>query len=512
MQAPETPRAPMLHPDRLSRFVDALPIPVRARSEGTRPDPENPGRSLAFYRISMQRIEYAVHRDVAPTGFWSYGGSVPGPTLEVEHNRPVLIEWANELPVEHFLPIDYSLHGAGRDVPEVRAVVHVHGARVRPQADGYPDHWYVPGKSATYRYPNNQEAATLWYHDHAMGIERLNLYAGLLGCYLVRDPAEAALGLPKDEYEIPLLIFDRQFTADGQLYYPTSGMDGSPWVSEVYGDLILINGKFAPHLEVEPRRYRLRIVNASNARFYYLGLSDGTPLTQIGSDQGLLEHPLELPRITLAPAERADVIVDFSGHAGESLLLKSQALELMQFRVRRKAARAAAPKPLPKRLRSLPRLARETAVRTRRLTLNNYEDPANHRMLMLLNGTYWHQPVTEKPQLGSTEIWEFVNLTEDVHPIHLHLVRFQVLDRQRFDADEYLQTGSLVMMSAPLPPLANELGWKDTVQAHNGLITRIIVKFDGYPGRYVWHCHVLEHAANEMMRPYEIIAPGSGYA
>jgi spore coat protein A len=160
---------------------------------------------------------------------------------------------------------------------------------------------------------------------------------------------------------------------------------------------------------------------------------------------------------------------------------------------------------LPPTLRPVKRIPRSAAVRTRTLTLNNYIDPKTHMMLMLLNGTYWHQPITEKPVLGSTEIWEFMNLTEDTHPIHLHLVRFQVLSRQTFDVDTYLRTGRLQVTGPEVPPNDNEHGWKDTVQADAGLITRIIIPFEGYPGRYVWHCHVLEHAANEMMRPYEVV-------
>jgi spore coat protein A, manganese oxidase len=137
--------------------------------------------------------------------------------------------------------------------------------------------------------------------------------------------------------------------------------------------------------------------------------------------------------------------------------------------------------------------------------LNTYNDPKTHMMLMLLNGTYWHQPITEKPVLGSTEIWEFVNPTDDTHPIHLHLVRFQILNRQAFDVDEHLASGKIRFSGVELPPNDNERGWKDTVQCDSGLITRIIVPFEGYPGRYVWHCHVLEHSANEMMRPYEVV-------
>ena len=527
LRSPQAPVVPMLHPERLARFVDPLPIPTVARSAETRPDPQHAGVKLPFYRLPMREAWTQVHRDLPPTRFWGYDGKMPGPTLEVHRDQPVLIEWANELPRQHIMPIDYTLHGAGRDVPDVRAVVHVHGARVPPEADGYPESWYVPGKSATYRYPNQQDAATLWYHDHAMGIERLNVYAGMFGAFLVRDAAESSLQLPSGQFEIPLLLSDRQFSADGQLYYPTSDMPESPWISEVYGDVVLMNGKITPYLEVEPRPYRFRIVNASNARFYYLALSEDAPLQQIGSDQGLLPEPVSRRVILMAPAERADVVVDFGQLAGKTVLLRSQMLELMQFRVAARKVQvsstalaestskaASAPhvaatpgvRPLPRTLRPVKRLQPHAAIRTRTLTLNTYNDPSKRYMMkMLLNATYWHQPVTESPVLGTTEIWEFINLTEDTHPIHLHLVRFQVLNRQRFDVDTYLAEGKLRLDGDPIAPLEDEHGWKDTVRADSGLITRIIIPFEGYPGRYVWHCHVLEHAANEMMRPYDVV-------
>ncbi len=198
-------------------------------------------------------------------------------------------------------------------------------------------------------------------------------------------------------------------------------------------------------------------------------------------------------------------MIDFAGLAGRNIVLRSLAMDVMQFKVaQRKPLVAGA---LPKTLQAVPRIARAAAVKTRRLTLDNYLDPNTHMMMMLLNATYWRQPVTENPVLNSTEIWEFVNLTDDTHPIHLHLVRFQVLNRQRFDVDEYLMSGKMVLAGPLIGPLENEFGWKDTVRADSGLITRIIIPFEGFPGRYVWHCHVLEHAANEMMRPFQVILP-----
>ncbi len=462
----------------------------------------------------MSEVVAKVHRDVPPTRFWGYGGSFPGPTIETHAGEAILVEWVNQLPVRHFLPIDHSLCGAGHDRPDVRAVVHVHGAKAPPESDGYPEDWTTPGRSATCLYPNQQGAATLWYHDHAMGIERLNQYAGLLGVYLIRDPADASLRLPTGVHELPLVLSDRNFGQDGQLRYSTSGVPERPWVSEIYCDAHLVNGKLFPYLDVEPRAYRFHVVNASNARFYDLALSNGATFHQVGSDQGLLAAPVPLTTLTLGPAERADLVVDFHAHAGTKVVLKSQTLELVQFRVGEASpdAETGALPSLPARLRTVPRLKESTAVKTRRLTLNEYHDEKSHRMLMLLDGKRWHEPVSEKPELDSVEIWELMNLTEDTHPIHLHLVRFQVLDRQLFDADAYNTSGKLELVRSRVPPAPNEAGWKDTVRVDPGTITRIIMKFEGYTGRYVWHCHLLEHAANEMMRPFEVVARSSSPA
>jgi spore coat protein A len=215
-----------------------------------------------------------------------------------------------------------------------------------------------------------------------------------------------------------------------------------------------------------------------------------------------LAQPVEVPRLSLAPAERADLVIDFSSFGGQSIVLKNQAFELMRFRVKPGAA-APAWQP-PAVLRDVPRTPRSSAVKTRTLTMREYVDPT-HGMLMLLNDARWRDPVTEKPVLDSTEIWELVNYTEDVHPIHLHLVRFQLLDRQLFDVDTFVFQKKFQLAGPPIPPEPGEMGWKDTVQAYPGAVTRIIVRFEGYVGRYVWHCHVLEHAANEMMRPFEIV-------
>ncbi len=505
-QGAQVPPPSPLHPNALARFVDPLPIPPVLQAEGLRADPDDASAQIPFFHVNMRETAVRIHRDVEDTRVWSYGGTVPGPTIETRSGRGLLVEWANELPDRHLLPIDHTLCGAGSDLPDVRAIVHVHGARAPSASDGYPEAAYAPGRSAVHHYPNRQDATMLWYHDHAMGIERLNQYAGLFGVFLVRDEVEDALNLPSGPFEVPLVLCDRLFTATGQLHYPTSGMPEAPWISEVYGDALLVNGKLFPYLEVEPRRYRFRVVNASNSRFYALSLRGGRSFHQIGTDQGLLPAPVALKSLSLAPAERADLLVDFSDAAGTNLVLQSQAFELMQFRVGAKATSRSAP--LPSTLRPMAKIRESEAVNTRTLTLNEYMDPKTHTMLMLLNATRWHAPVTEKPALGTVEIWNLVNLTEDTHPIHLHLVRFQILDRQAFDTDGYMTFGKMNRIGKPVPPEPGEEGWKDTVQAHPGMITRIIVRFEGYAGRYVWHCHLLEHAANEMMRPFEVVPAG----
>jgi spore coat protein A len=495
MPMPAAPLVPELDIFDLPAFVDALPLPQRINAHAAVPT-----------RISMRQIHAKLHRDLPPARLWSYGPAAIAPVLEVRSGVPIEVEWVNNLPQRHFLPIDHSLHGCGRDVPEVRACVHVHGGRNPSTADGYPEDWYAPGQSRLCRYPMQQDAATLWFHDHAMGINRLNIYAGLFGLFLVRDAVEDALQLPRGPYELPLVFYDRELTADGQLYYPVSDDPEKPWVSEFTGDAIIINGKIRPYVEIEPRLYRLRMLNAANSRFFTFSSTSG-PLIQIGSDQGLLASPVTLGRLTLAPGERADVLLDFSAAAGQHVHLRNGAFDILEFRVAASTpSQNSRPATIPANLRPITRTPEPTAVTTRRITFNEYMDNRGRSMLMLLNGKHWHEPVTERPQLNSTEIWEFVNPTEDTHPMHLHLVRFQVLDRRSFDRYTFQQGGELVFSGPVMPPHPNELGWKDVVQCEPGVVTRIIVRFEGYTGKYLYHCHILEHEANDMMRPFEVVA------
>ena len=483
----------LVDPGKLAPFVDALPIPPTLRAEA--------GKTL---HVRMAQSSQKLHRDLPPTTLWTYGGHYPGPTIEARMGEAFDMVWENALPTKHFLPVDHAICGAEADKPEVRAIVHLHGAKVPHADDGYPEDWYVPGKSRTHHYPNAQDAATLWYHDHAMGINRLNMYAGLAGLYLLRDEHEQSLGLPSGEQEIPLVLADRLVRTDGRLYYPDSGDASAPWVPEVFGNLTLVNGTILPRADVQPRRYRLRVLNAANGRFYHLRLKDGRPFQVIGSDQGLLAAPATTKAILLAPGERVDIVIDFASLRGGAIELMNDALPLMRFQVGQGEVRDDSR--VPETLRDLPRVTEASATKTRELTLDEYSDCVATPMLMLLNGKRWHDEVTEKPVLGSTEMWNLINLTEDTHPIHLHLVRFQILDRRPYDVDEYMASKTVRYIGPAQAPPPHERGWKDVVQAYPGMITRIVATFEGHTGRYAWHCHLAEHEANEMMRPFEVVA------
>lgn len=501
-----------LDPTVLEKYVDALPIPAVIKSKGI-------NRLSPYYEVTMTQFTQKLHRDLNPTTVWGYNGTYPGPTFEVMRGRPIWVKWINKLPTTHLLPIDPTIHGAQPPNPAVRTVVHLHGGNVPPQSDGFPEDWFTPGSSDTDFYPNQQQAATLWYHDHALGITRLNVYAGLEGFYLLRDTHENLLRLPRGKYEIPMVIQDRSFNTDGSLFYPDTGSGTHPiWVPEFFGDTIVVNGKIWPFLEVEPRKYRFRLLNGSNSRFYNLKLASGQPFYQIGTDGGLLPSPVQVNEILLAPAERADVVVDFSEHAGETILLTNDARtpfpdgdlpdpqttgQIVQFKVTLPFSRRH-PGLLPPRLGPFKKFNERQAIKVRDQSLNEVligDEPE----ILLLNGLKWSDPIEDNPRLGTVEIWRLINLTGDTHPIHLHLVQFQILDRQPFDVAKYKATGELVFTGPAVPPAANEAGWKDTVRANTDEVTRIIMRFADFAGEYVWHCHILEHEDNEMMRPYKVV-------
>jgi len=498
----------------LEPFVDALPIPAVAQ-----PDSGVPG-GAASYTIAMREVQQTLHRDLPATTVWGYGDTAtgatfPGPTIEATTDQPVTIEYVNDLRdtaaagdprplrTDHYLevagtqpPPECHIHGAE---DRAKTVVHLHGGHVPAAVDGYPEDNYDPGNSLVFTYPNNQPPGTIWYHDHALGITRLNVYMGLAGFYLIRDAVEASLGLPAGAYEVPLVIQDRAFNPDGTLSYPVDIQD------VFFGDFILVNGKVWPSLDVQQGKYRFRMLNGSGSRTYALTLdrldqpgSADLPFEQIGTDGGLIDAPLTLNEITLAPAERADVVVDFSGlPAGTEVLLTNSAPapfpgspgigvvpDVMKFNVTANTGHTA---PLPATLRAVEPLDETDAIRSRDFTLQKFGDACGG--IWKINDLAWDD-ITEYPQLGTTEIWRFINPSVVTHPMHMHLVFFQVLDRTPIGG------------GTPVPPDPSELGWKDTVRADPGMVTRVIARFEDYTGKFAYHCHILEHEDHEMMRQF----------
>ncbi len=524
-----------LDPAEIPKFVDPLPIPAILKPRGK-------GKNAASYKVTMTEFQQQVLPAGLPaTTVWGYEGSYPGPTIEARRNKPVIVKWINELPNQHFLPIDTTLHGSEPWQPEVRTVVHLHGAHTKPQFDGWPEDWYTSNQRknfAVFRYKNDQEPAALWYHDHAVGNTRLNVYAGLAGLYNIRDKVEEALNLPSGDYEIPLLLQDRSFSEDGSLFYPSvSPVPTAPVPSVIpifAADTIVVNGKTWPYLEVEPRKYRFRVTNGANGRPFRLQIiPDAAPETslpfhQIGTDGGLLGAPVPVgkrapdgkpagPQVTVAPAERADLVVDFSSYSsGDELTLEN--INIPDFPFRDPATTGLVMKfkvieskgedtsVLPAALRPVPRLDPADAVKTRNLTLDRVTDEYG-RPKFLLGNARWMDPITEKPRLNTTEIWNFINTTPNGHPMHVHLVTFGVLSRRLFDVEHYKATGKIIYLSPPdkmLPP--NENGMRDMVRVPAGSVVQIIAHFN-IPGKFVWHCHLLDHEDHEMMRPFQVV-PG----
>jgi spore coat protein A len=494
----------------LTPFVDALPLPSVAQ-----PTVGVPG-GAAHYDIPIREIRQQLHRDLPLTTVWGYAGSYPGPTIEARRGLPVTVTWINDLRdlatgqlrTRHYLPVDLCLHGPSMfgEVPMV--VTHLHGGHVGAESDGYPEAVIAPGQSSTlYTYPNDQPAATLWYHDHALGITRLNVYMGLAGFYLLRDAHEDALPLPRGEYEIPLAIQDRSFNPDGSLKYPDM------WMEHFFGDFILVNGKVWPYLDVKRGKYRFRVLNGSTSRTYSLRLSNDATFWQIASDTGLLETPVPMTSLTLTPGERADLVVDFAPYApGTEIILLNTAPapfpgtpgvgvipNVMKFIV---GAQTGHITPLPATLVPVPRLEENSATVERDFILRKmpHHGCPMHHEVWAINDLLWDD-ITEYPRRGSTEIWSWINRSGVTHPMHMHLVSFQILDRQDFQV-----IGGVVTPVGPrIPPPPNEMGWKDTVAAHPGQITRVIARFDTFLGRFPYHCHILEHEDHEMMRQFEVV-------
>jgi len=457
----------------------------------------------------------------------------------------------------------------------VPIVTHLHGGEVPSASDGFPDAWWTSTgihgadyntlnaadtNAATFEYPNTQEPATLWYHDHALGITRINVMSGLAGFYLLRDPADTVGPLlPSGEFEVPLVIQDRTFKLNGDFWFPEVGLNPTIhpyWMPEFFGDTIMVNGLVWPNMNVKQGTYRFRLLDGSNARFYTLGFSNKMPFTQIGTDGGYLKSNVTLTELSIAPGERADILVDFSKlPVGTKVILTNTAKaptprgapadpattgQIMQFTV---VATTGTP---PVAFPALPAALNPTTLpgatfptlpaptKTRILTLQEVMGPLGPTEI-LLDGQKWAAPLSELPAQGTTEDWVIVNPTADTHPIHLHLIQFQLVSRQPFQVKKYQTDWTALNGMAPLMaptvnvpsltpylqgkpvlPLPKEQGWKDTIQMYPGEVTTIRVRFAPQAGGtftfdpktgpgYVWHCQILDHEDNEMMRPYKVV-------
>lgn len=454
----------------LAAFVDPLSIPpvLKPRRVGPRD----------VYTLAMHAGTAKCHRDLPPTNILGFNGLFPGPTIRATRNRAVQITQINNLPYG-------GAHSATPGMTAHYPAVHLHGASVAPEFDGHPMDSIHPGASRVYTYPNQQRGCALWYHDHTHGATGRNVYSGLAGLYFLDDPREKVLRLPRGPFEIPLIIQDRVFDAAGQLVY---SLTEEALENGVFGDVVLVNGKIQPYLEVAARRYRFRILNASNARSYRLALSSGEPLIQIGTDGGLMQRPQPKLEIELAPSERADVLVDFSTAAlGASIILQNRGGEgrtasIMQFRVNRTERDNAI---FPAFLNPWEELGAPEVVR--QFTLNRTS--VNGALTWTINGAGFDTPArpVPAPRLNSVEHWRFVNPTTHPHPMHLHLVQFQVVN---IDGE---------------PQEPADFGWKDTVVVPPASEVTVAAQFSGFTGKYVFHCHNLEHEDFAMMGEFEVV-------
>ena len=572
-----------------------------------------------FTRGGLLQHEYTVemasfNQQILPpsmnllTKVWGYGGEAidaitgaplgfvqnsPGPTFEAIRGIPVKVTWQNNIKSPYMLAVDPTIHWANPNntsmpappypnyppgYPDAQSpvplVTHLHGGENQSFYDGGPNEWFTSnGKhgpeyntyelasadSAVYFYPNNQQPTTLWYHDHALGVTRLNVGSGLAGFYLLRETNgndKVQPLLPKGKFEMPLVIQDRTFNTDGSLYYPTAGSAPNMhpyWANAFLGNTIIVNGKAWPNMNVDRAQYRLRLLNGSNSRFYEISFSNGMSFFQIGSDGGYLKTPTIRTSLLIAPAERVDIIVDFfkfgpnekiqllnfAGSLSNSTTAQTDG-QIMQFTTKNNQGPrpfdiASAPVPFNPTLTGPQFPTLPKATKQRILTMSEIPGgPDGSASETLLDGQTWDSPISETPDLGSTEDWIIVNPTMDAHPIHIHLIQFQLVQRQPINAESYLSQWMRINGQLPfnhptinvsslsgyvngltITPQSWEQGWKDTIVVNSAEAVTLRVRFapqDGSaftfdatlgPG-YVWHCHLLEHEDNEMMRPYKI--------
>lgn len=444
-------------------FQRSLPLPAELA-------PSWSDDTTDYFTVTMRPAQVEVVPGTQTT-IWGFEGQYPGPTIRARRGRRAIVQQVN-----------------GLDVP---SSTHLHGGHVAPEMDGHPMDLVQPGQAKEYEYPNQQPGATLWYHDHSMDATGPQVYMGLAGFYLIEDESEAALNLPSGAYDVPLVIQDRAFNADGSFTYADAG-NMPVLMNGLLADTILVNGAPWPYFQVAARKYRIRLLNGSNARHYMLALDNGEPLVVIAGDGGLLDAPVPVPVLSLAPAERYEVIIDFSSvPVGGQVVLQNQMgvgdlTRVLRFDVVRVEDD---PSTVPSTLRSVERLNPAEAVQTRDWTLNMQMGPG------VMGGAPWvingqlfdAQRIDARPALDSVEIWQFTNPSAMMHPMHIHDVMFQLLDRNG------------------APPAAHETGWKDTVDVPAGETVRVITRFTDFTGTYVFHCHNLEHEDRMMMAQFQVV-------
>ena len=502
----------------LAPFLEALPIPQVLAPTGTRAD------GVPQYTVSVQEVTQTVHPDLPPTTLWTYNGAWPASTIVATRDQPIEVTYQNNLPTgggnrgNSILEVDTCAHGPNYYGNSKRIVTHLHGGHVPARFDGQPEYHILPGENDVYEYPNNQDAATTWYHDHALGITRLNVYGGMAGFYLIADAedtldASNAFGLPSGQYEIGLAIQDRQFNPDGSLFYNAQLEDAFK------GDTVVVNGKVWPYLNVNRGKYRFRILNGSQSREYNLRLENITDpgndpnFILIGTDLGLIDAPVNLGNSIgiQAPAERMDVVIDFAGlPAGTEIILRNDEQSspllpnVMKFIVTNQPGYTGAITPTLRPVIPLADGSEDVTRYFRLARLPNQECKDNSGRLVNewlvesldgpggnVIGRHWDD-LSEFPMLGQREVWEFENPTNVMHPMHVHLVRFQILGKTD------LTTGQ------PIPLEPWELNtWKDIVRIPPNASARIIMDFEDYLGKFPQHCHILDHEDHEMMRQFQ---------
>jgi spore coat protein A, manganese oxidase len=432
--------------------------------------PTSQDKTTDYYDIVMQIGQ----KEIIPgtqTTIWGYNGMYPGPTIKAERGRTVVVRQVNNLPES--------------------TVVHLHGGHTPRKSDGLPYDLIGPGASYRYEYPNDQQGATLWYHDHAIDTTARHVYMGLAGFYLIHDPAEDELGLPSGANDVALMLQDRLFNSDASLNYPFTD---NAIIRGIFGDRMLVNGAIQPYFQVARRKMRFRILNGSNARIYRLALSTGDPLTQIATDGGLLDQPVSRPNIIVSPGERVEVVIDFANYpVGTSLILKNQdtatpaIADIMRFDVVSETGTDEPNHPLPEVLdaKFQPVTNMRPVVR-RVFTLE--AGAQNGRTVWTVNGQLFDpNRIDARPKLNVTEIWSFVNNSGQPHPMHIHQTQWRIQDRNG------------------VPPARGDDGWKDTFLVPGHTTVNVVGTFYNYAGTYVSHCHNLEHEDHAMMFNFEIV-------